>query len=58
MNRNVAGDGEDLDQAETLIGDPPIHPNNPLEFAPRRCYIWAMMTNGGWMLRITGPILL
>ena len=31
--------------------------DNPLEFAPRRCYICAMMANGGWMLRITGPIL-
>jgi hypothetical protein len=31
--------------------------NNPLEFAPRRCYICAMMANGGWMQRIIGPIL-
>jgi hypothetical protein len=31
--------------------------SNPLEFGPRRCYICAMMANGGWMLRIIGPIL-
>src|SRR5713226_5812981 len=31
--------------------------DNPLEFAPLRCYICGMVTRRGWMLRITGPIL-
>ena len=28
-----------------------------LEFAHGRCYISAMATSGGWMRRITGPVL-
>jgi hypothetical protein len=35
----------------------PANASNPLEFAPPRCYICAMLANRGWMLRITGPIL-
>jgi hypothetical protein len=31
--------------------------HNALEFAPRRCYICAMLARRLWMLRITGPIL-
>jgi hypothetical protein len=36
---------------------PPGGRYNPLEFAPARCYICAMLADRGWMLRITGPIL-